>query len=184
MPLITATPDSLQLGRFTLRILTASDWHLEQELSRDEDVIRWTLFPAYLSADNARRRVERAAAARRENLLARYALCDGDQVLGTAGISSTVHDTPEIMYALLPAGRGRGAATAAARGLSDWALAGGFPTVVLRTIVGNVQSEAVARRAGFRPIRTERQSQRRHPVEMLFWTRSRGGGPRSGITAG
>ncbi|KAD3633160.1 GNAT family N-acetyltransferase [Arthrobacter yangruifuii] len=176
MPLLTCTPDTLHLGRFTLRILTAADWRLEQALSRDDDVIRWTLFPPDLSDDRALHRVERAAEARTESLLARYSLRQGEDVLGTAGISSTAYGTPELMYALLPFGRGRGAATAAARGLSDWALGSGFPEVGLRTIYGNSLSEAVARRAGFHPRRTERQRQRGALVKMLYWTRTASSG--------
>ena len=172
MPLLAATPDSLQAGPFTLRILTPQDWRLEQELSRDEDVIRWTLFPPHLSPEQAQRRMARTVQAREENLLARYSLCDGAEALGTAGISSSVHGIPEIMYALLPAGRGRGAATAAALGLSSWALGQGFRSVALRTIVANTSSEAVARRAGFRPVRAERQRQRQALVKMLYWTRT------------
>ncbi|MCQ2001142.1 GNAT family N-acetyltransferase [Arthrobacter zhaoxinii] len=176
MPLPTPTPDTLQAGRFTLHILTAADWRLEQALSRDDDVIRWTLFPPDLSDDRARYRMNRAAEARGESLLARYSLREGEEVLGTAGISSTRDGTPELMYALLPSGRGRGAATAATRGLSDWALGSGFPEVALRTIYGNSLSEAVARRAGFHPLRTERQRQRGALVKMLYWTRSAGHG--------
>ncbi|MCC3301789.1 GNAT family N-acetyltransferase [Arthrobacter sp. zg-Y895] len=178
MPLLAQTPDTIQVGRFTLHILTAADWRLEQALSRDGDVIRWTLFPPDLSEDRARYRMSRAAEARGESLLARYSLREGKEVLGTAGISSTVDGTPELMYALLPSGRGRGAATAATRGLSDWALASGIPQVALRTIYGNSLSEAVARRAGFHPVRTEQQRQRGALVKMYYWTRSGSDGAR------
>lgn len=178
MPLLTSTPDTLQAGTFTLRILTPEDWRLEQELSMDDDVIRWTLFPPHLSDDRALSRMTRAEEARGESLLARYTVWDGGDVLGTAGISSTVDGPPELMYALLPYGRGRGAATAATCALSDWALMNGFPKVALRTIYGNSLSEAVARRARFRPARTEQQRQRGHLVKMLYWTRSDPGAAR------
>ena len=173
MPLLGPTPDALQVGRFTLRILTPVDWRLEQALSMDADVIRWTLFPPNMSADRAQMRMTRAEEARGEYLLARYSLREGDDVLGTAGISCTADGTPELMYALLPAGRGRGAATAATRGLSDWALSHGLPKVSLRTIAGNTLSEAVAQRSGFSAVRTERQRQRGTLVQMRYWTRSR-----------
>ncbi|MDM7989001.1 GNAT family N-acetyltransferase [Arthrobacter sp. zg-Y877] len=172
MPLLTSTPDTLQVGRFALHIVTSQDWPLEQSLSMDDDVIRWTLFPPHLSDELARYRMTRAEEARGESLLARYTVWDSGDVLGTAGISATVDGAPELFYALLPSGRGRGAATAATRGLSDWALANGFPRVALRTIYGNTLSEAVARRARFRPVRTEQQRQRGSMVKMLYWTRS------------
>ena len=171
MPLLAPTPDTLQGERFTLRILTAADWPLEQALSRDDDVIRWTLFPPDLSDDRARLRMQRSQEAREESLLARYSIREGGEVLGTAGISCSVNGTPELMYALLPAGRGRGAATSATRGLSNWALASGIREVALRTIYGNSLSEAVARRAGFHPVRTEKQRQRGALVRVYYWTR-------------
>ncbi len=172
MPLPVPTPDLLQAGRFALRILTADDWRLEQALSMDEDVIRWTLFPPRLTDELARQRMFRLAEARAQALAARYALCEGADLLGTAGISCTVDGTPELMYALLPDGRGRGAATAATRGLSDWALANGCPKVSLRTIAGNILSEAVAERSGFRAKRNERQRQRGILVKMRYWIRT------------
>ena len=177
MPLPSPTPDELQAGRFTLHILTAADWRLEQALSMDADVIHWTLFPPCLSNEGARLRMQRVAEARGESLLARYSLREGDEVLGTAGISCSVDGTPELMYALLPSGRGRGAATAATRGLSEWALANGIRKLSLRTIAGNILSEAVAQRSGFRARRTEQQRQREAWVKMRYWTRSRAGLP-------
>ena len=172
MALPVPTPNLLQAGRFMLRILTAADWRLEQALSMDEDVIRWTLFPPHLTDELARQRMARVAEARAEALLARYTLFEGADVLGTAGISCTVDGTPELMYALLPEGRGRGAATAATRSLSDWALANGCPKVSLRTIAGNVLSEAVAQRSGFRAKRNECQRQRGTLVKMRYWVRT------------
>lgn len=172
MPLLAPTPDSLQVGKFILRIFTPSDWRLEQALSRDDDVIRWTLFPPHLSDERAQLRMTRMEQARGESLLARYSVREGAEILGTAGISCSVDGVPELMYALLPKGRGRGAATAATRGLSDWALASGLPTVALRTIAGNTLSEAVAQRSGFRAVRTEQQRQHNIPVQMRYWTRT------------
>lgn len=61
-----------------------------------------------------------------------------------AGIAALDAEVPEVVYALLPAARGRGVATEAATCLSDWLLDHGRPVVALITVEGNVASERVA----------------------------------------
>ena len=76
---------------------------------------------------------------------------DGGEVLGSAG----VHDldgtarSVEIGYLLAPSGRGRGAATAAVRLLSAWALQAGLVRLYAEVMVGNDASERVLERVGF-----------------------------------
>jgi RimJ/RimL family protein N-acetyltransferase len=151
-----------------LRSLTAADWRLDQALSEDPDVVRWTLHPAGLDEAAARARVERSRA---NAVVRRYAIVLSGQTVGLAGIA--VSDDPEIFYALLPAGRGRGAATAATRALAEWALEAGARRVVLLTIPGNKASEAVARRAGFAEAGTEIRPHSGMPTEMTVWAVSR-----------
>jgi RimJ/RimL family protein N-acetyltransferase len=131
-------------------------------------VVRWTSHPAGLDEAAARARVERS---RGNAVVRRYAIVLNGQGVGLAGIA--VRDDPEIFYALLPAGRGRGAATAAARALADWALEAGARRVMLLTIPGNAASEAVARRAGFAEAGTETRPYRDVPTEMTAWAVSR-----------
>jgi RimJ/RimL family protein N-acetyltransferase len=147
-----------------LRSLTAADWRLYQTLSEDPDVVRWTTHPAALDEATARAKVERGRA---NAVVRRYSIVLDGQIAGLAGIAVT--DDPEIFYAVLPAARGRGAATAAARALTDWALEAGARRVVLLTIPGNTASEAVARRAGFAEAGTEIRPHRDVPTEMTVW---------------
>lgn len=65
-----------------------------------------------------------------------------------------VEATTEVSYLIHPGHRGQGLATAALAGLSDAALSAGFREVFARIAPANVASETVARRAGFRCLRT------------------------------
>ncbi|PJI93916.1 GNAT family N-acetyltransferase [Luteimicrobium subarcticum] len=134
--------------RGALRAMTHDDWTLEQDLSRDAAVQRWTFYPADLSADDARTRAALAVDRRRTGASARFVVLDDDGPAGTAGIAIP-RGVPEVFYALLPRARGRGLASRAARTLSSWALRAGYPEVHLFTLEGNTASEAVAERAGF-----------------------------------
>lgn len=106
-----------------------------------------------------------------------YAVLDADDVaLGTAGIASSEGDpaAAEVFYALLPQGRHRGAATAAALALSEWAFSVGVERVLLLTIIGNTASEAVARRAKFLPDSEEIRDHQGSPTRMRRWARESG----------
>jgi RimJ/RimL family protein N-acetyltransferase len=92
-------------------------------------------------------------------------------VAGTAGVALNRQHEPEVFYALLPTGRGRGLATAATRRLTDWALGVGHGLVVLKTIVGNTASEAVAHRAGFTPAGVELDVVQGVEVRLHRWER-------------
>jgi RimJ/RimL family protein N-acetyltransferase len=131
-----------------LRLLGEGGWALEQQLSEVPDVPVWTLYPARMSESQARRRVrisrERAAA----GSAGRYVVELDREPLGTAAIAFAGHG-PEVSYALLPAGRGAGLATAAVRSLVQWAAASGHLAVTLRIVEGNLASGNIARRAGF-----------------------------------
>ena len=145
---------------------------MEVALSGQPDVVRWTRYPADLDEAGARVRIEvrlRGVTARTGG---RYAVLDpAGGAVGTAGIAMNQQQVPEVFYALLPSGRGRGLATASTRALTDWALDVGHDVVVLKTIVGNTASEAVARRAGFTPVSVELDTVRDSEVELRRWER-------------
>ncbi len=165
--LLPGDPDGL------LRALAPGDWRLEQALSRTPDVPPWTYYPPNLSDDDARRRVERSLERARDGLAYRYAVVGPDeQVVGSVG--TTIPDgVPEVFYALLPAGRGRGLATRAVTALADWVLASGHDEVRLWTLEGNAASEAVARRAGFVARDTVTSAARDGLLEtMTCWART------------
>jgi RimJ/RimL family protein N-acetyltransferase len=173
MPFAAPIPAELAADGWQLRILSDADWRLEWTMSRDPDVVRWTLYPPDMTEEAALERVRRTRQRAGQQLAARYAVLDPDHnAIGTAGIASNENSTEaEVFYALLPHGRHRGAATAAARALSEWALSTGIELVLLLTIPGNTASEAVARRAGFVLDGDETRDQRGTPTRMLRWSR-------------
>jgi RimJ/RimL family protein N-acetyltransferase len=121
---------------------------------RDPDVVRWTRVPAPYGPVDAAEFLAQQARDRSEGTGAAYLIVAGDddgEVLGSAG----VHDldgtarSVELGYLLAPWGRGRGAATAAVRLLSAWALQADMVRLYAEVVVGNDASERVLERAGF-----------------------------------
>lgn len=116
-------PTELTADGWRLRMLSDTDWRLEWTMSRDPDVVRWTLYSPGMTEQSARQRIRRTRQRADAQLAARYAVLDPDHdAIGTAGIASDENNEAEVFYALLPHGRHRGAATAAARALTEWAL--------------------------------------------------------------
>ncbi len=162
------------MGGVTLRALTSDDWTLEQELSSDPEVVRWTFYPADLTEEHARERIARGVEAAVKRRAQRYAVLDADgEPLGTCGLGALGTEAAEIFYALLPRSRGRGAATEATRLLSDWVLSSGYRYAVVVTVEGNEASEAVARRAGFTAADDHEGEHRGRPVTLRRWVRYR-----------
>lgn len=165
-------PEELQAGAWRLIALTGDDWPLEHAMSRERDVVVWTLYQPDMSEAEARARIRRSAEAAAAGEGCRYRIVGEVGSVGTAGIAAGSSGAPEVFYALLSWGRHRGAATAAARALSDWALSNGARRVVLLTIVGNRASEAVATRAGFAREGVEYREHHGAPAEMIRWART------------
>jgi RimJ/RimL family protein N-acetyltransferase len=150
-------PEELDLpAAARIRALREDDWQLDHALSRVADVSRWTYYPADVSEDEARERVQRNLVQRAEGRGGRFVVELGGHAVGTIGLSLRV-DGPHLYYALLPAARGRGLATEAVLALSRWALEHGADAVHARTMVGNAASERVLERASFRrgPLEVE-----------------------------
>lgn len=168
-------PAELVSDRVSLRLLTMDDWSVEVALSAQPDVVRWTRYPPDLDEAGARARIQVRLLGAAAGTGGRYVVRDpaGD-VAGSAGIAMNQQRAPEVFYALLPDGRGRGLATAATRQLTDWALSVGHEVVVLKTIMGNTASEAVAHRSGFAPVSVEHGVVQDREVQLRRWER-RGG---------
>ncbi|QXG75747.1 GNAT family N-acetyltransferase [Modestobacter sp. L9-4] len=165
-----ALPTELTDGRADLRLMTPGDWPVEVALSAVPDVVRWTRYPPDLDETGARARIETRTRGAAAGTGGRYVVRDPTGlVAGTAGIAMNGQRDPEVFYALLPAGRGRGLATAATRQLTRWALDVGHDRVVLKTILGNTASEAVARRSGFTPAGVETATVRDAEVQLRRW---------------
>ena len=144
-------PDELVLPvpEALLRALREDDWILDQALSRVPDVPRWTYHPADASAEQARDRVARSIALRADGRGGRFVVESGGAAVGLVGLGLRA-DGPSVYYAFLPAGRGRGLATASVRAVAGWALDHGADEVRARTMLENGPSERVLERAGFR----------------------------------
>ncbi|GAA4593081.1 hypothetical protein GCM10023194_56510 [Planotetraspora phitsanulokensis] len=83
---------------------------------------------------------------------AEFVIADRDtgEVLGATVLKQPDRfGNSEVGYLLAPWGRGRGAATAAVRALSEWGFAHGVPRIGLITDVENIASQLVAYRSGF-----------------------------------
>lgn len=165
-------PTRLHTADFVLRAIAESDWSVEAELSRDAEVVRWTFYPRDMDEQAAHERIAHYQMRAAQGATQRFVILDtDDNPLGTCGIGRLEEDTPEVFYALLRWGRGRGAATQAATSLVQWALASGRPAVALVTIDGNEPSERVALRAGFDAVERFEGEQRGEPVSMTRWLR-------------
>jgi RimJ/RimL family protein N-acetyltransferase len=152
-----------------LRALQRTDWPIDYALSRDPAVLSGTTFPRCLSQEEARQRVDRAIRRRTEGQSARYVIERDGDIAGIAGVSARPHNDVEIYYALLPAARGHGIATRAARLLTAWAVAAGAGRVVLVTFPEIAASQRTAARAGFVRVGQEpRASPERHR-EVQLW---------------
>lgn len=171
MPFWCPLPAELLADGWRLRALAERDWPLELALSRDPEIVRWTRYQPDIDGALAREGIQRSSGWAEQRLGSRYAIVDGDdRAVGVAGIA--LGQYPEVFYAVLPHGRRRGAATAAARALSDWALSVGYDRVLLFTLAENAPSERVAERAGFVPDGEEFGDQRGESVLMRRWRRS------------
>lgn len=168
----TTAPPPLLSGVVTLRALAVDDWTLEQRLSRDDEVVRWTYYPLDLSEEKARTRIAVAQERAEAGLMQRYAVLDeSGAALGTCGVGALTTDSPELFYALLPEARGRGSASGAVRLLTDWLLDHAYRQLSLITVEGNVASEAVALRSGFTLADRHEGDHRGKPVTLTRWTR-------------
>ncbi len=175
MPFPADLPAEITAGPWRLRLLADANWELAWVMSRDPDVVRWTLYPPEMTEDAAHRRSRRITESANQRLSGQYAVLDVDhRAIGTAGVASSDGDpaAAEVFYALLPQGRHRGAATAAALALSEWAFSVGVERVLLLTITGNTASEAVAVRAEFEPDGEEIRDHQGSPTRMQRWART------------
>lgn len=163
-------PLLMRAGEFTLRAIAEADWPVEAGLSRDADVVRCTFYPEAMDEQAARDRISHHESRVSEGFSQRFVILDqhGD-ALGTCGIGRLQDETPEVFYALLAAGRGRGAVTQATNALVTWAFARGCSAVALVTVDGNAPSDAVARRAGFEPVEHFEDDHRGRLVSLTRW---------------
>jgi RimJ/RimL family protein N-acetyltransferase len=162
---------------FRLRWLRLADIDTVLDASADPGIARFTMLPSGMSRREVVEWIEQTWRDRATGVRARFAIADPatDAMLGWIGITfEWVHDAGQAFYALLPAARGRGVATAVLDGFSRW----GFATLGLRRIqllidVDNDASRAVARRAGYveEGVLRERLLLARGPTDVFIFSR-------------
>jgi RimJ/RimL family protein N-acetyltransferase len=162
-------PDRLTDDRVVLRALTAADWQLEQALSRDPDVSRWTTVPADLDATMAQARIQRHLSQADDGAAGLWVIESDGIACGNAGLAITAPSAVEVFYSLLPEARGRGLATRAVQLMAGWALEAGYREIGLATFPDNQPSQRTACRAGFLETgTTERMIKGKHQV-LITW---------------
>lgn len=140
-----------------LRLWESEDasWYVE---SRDAEVYRWTTENPDLTVDQARTAIQDHRA---RPTHAGFAIADQETggLLGNIALVVGASGTGEMSFWLAPPNRGRGAATAAVRLLTQWSFET-FPQLLrieLHILAGNVRSQSVAERAGFEGARVVRK---------------------------
>jgi RimJ/RimL family protein N-acetyltransferase len=142
----------LQAGPVALRIPEEKDADAIAQAYADPQVARFVPFvPLEYGREDALNWIAAARVVWDEGG-AEFVIIDRDtgEVLGATLLKPPDRfGNSEVGYLLAPWGRGRGAATAAVRALTEWGFAHGIPRIGLITDVENIPSQLVAYRSGF-----------------------------------
>lgn len=145
--------ETLHTERLVLRPYRPDDVDAVHRACQDPAIQRWLpMVPVPYTEEDARTFVEEVALAERATgSVLSCAVEAGGSFAGTAALRlGTGELGPAVGYWIAPEARGRGYAAEAAHALAEWALGLGAPRVHLFAEVGNIASQATARRAGFR----------------------------------
>jgi RimJ/RimL family protein N-acetyltransferase len=151
-----ALPDAeLTDGVVTLRPVRPEDEDALLDERLDRQAQRWATSTRLWTASDVRAFVAAAPAFWLAGTEARFAIVDaaGGVCAGSIGLRVSVpaFRVAELGYGLRPGFRGRGLTTRAVRLVADWAFSeAGIARLEIGTAVGNVASQRVAERAGFR----------------------------------
>lgn len=116
----------------------------------DADIMRWHHWRID-STDEAIEWIDRTVETWATGTMANWLIEHRDVPVGRVALHAEAErGTAEIAYWLIPAGRGHGCGTQAARWVTQWAHGRGFHRVVLQHGVENVASCRVADRLGYR----------------------------------
>ena len=146
-------PERLTGEGFYLRRWQVEDaaWYVS---ARDEEIYQWTTEKRDLTVAETEEAIRQVNAGADALCFAIVDPSSGD-LLGNLALTFEKSNpkSAEIMYWLAPAGRGRGIATRAVVLVCEWAFGSlGLERISLKTRRGNVKSQKVAERAGFRPV--------------------------------
>jgi RimJ/RimL family protein N-acetyltransferase len=145
----------LRDGLVSLRHYRADDAEAIVRACSDPETVRWIpMIPNPYTLADAEGFIERTADAWQAGRAAVFAIADAgdDALLGSIGLQDPHGQRAFVGYWVAPWARGRGVASAALRLVSRWGLRDlGIVRLALYTLPGNVASQTVAERAGFRP---------------------------------
>jgi len=165
-------------GVLALRRWRAADVPQIAAACVDPEIQRWTLVPAGYDEDDARDFLARGDAGWADGTLAALAVVaadDPDTVLGAVGFGRPDWETrraAEAGYWVAPGARRRGVASGALELLTRWAFESlGLRRLELHVIEGNVASERVAERAGFRRTGTGTAEAKQGTVAVRVFAR-------------
>jgi RimJ/RimL family protein N-acetyltransferase len=149
---VDLTTEVVRTDRLVLRPFRPTDVDAVHRASQDPETQRWIgLLPLPYTREEARKFVEDIAMKEREDGVGLSVIIEADgELVGTGGLHLRPGRLgPEVGYSIAPWARRRGYAAEAADALAQWAVRHGAHRVHLYADVGNVASQAVARRAGF-----------------------------------
>lgn len=153
-------PEELTDGRIRLRPPTRDDVDRITEICQDPAIQHWTTLPSPYGRQSAEQFVAMAERGRADATSLHLLVEVDEQVVGAVGIGWDDHDRRGIVgYWIAPEARGSGVAVAATRLLCAWGLdEGGLARIELDAAAGNVASNRVAARLGFRLEGTRRSA--------------------------
>ena len=142
----------IETNRFTLRAITAADAPVFAVLCNDELLARNTArIPHPYSLVDAKKFVDYASAAFADGSEYPFAVCEGDDILGCAGIKCG-DGAFELGYWVGSGARGRGVATEAAGAVAHFAFERlGAQRLVAGHYIDNPASGRVLKKLGFKP---------------------------------
>ena len=148
------TTPTLAIDGGELRAWSETDIDVLVSAWGDPDIALWNPVPPEPSVATARRWISGVAdrTAQRLSIDGVIDVPSAGGVVGEVGLSSfnPAHKGAIIGYWLLPAGRGKGLATAAVAAISEWAhVTVGLEAIVARCHPSNPASDAVVARVGY-----------------------------------
>jgi RimJ/RimL family protein N-acetyltransferase len=172
--LLQASPPTMSAEGVHLRTFDRRHVGLLVRASHDPEIVRWTFIPPDLDQAGATALAERWLSRAADGRLRQYVVSGGSRP--AVGLVSLVLQDPadawlaDVVYWLLPEGRHRGLVTGAVRLLLRWAFEqGGVRRVALYTKEGNLSSDRVAERSGFRYTGTVQRQRGEQELTLRRW---------------
>ena len=157
MPAIALPDPPLSDGTVTLRGFESSDVSALTAACQDPEIPRWTLVPSPYTEEHARGFIADAPQRRASGRGAPFAIVDAeDTLLGAIALTAIDWEqrAADIGYWVAAGARRRGIAGRALALITRWSFESlGLTRMEIRTQIDNRASQAVARRAGFSPVR-------------------------------